>query len=1120
MTLKTIYAAETWDAIYKVAEQVNFTSYDYNSIKEALINYIKIYYPENFNDFIESSELIEFIEIIAYAAELLAYKADVSAHENSINDADRKSSILKLAKFLTYTPTRNIPARGLVKISSVSTSETVYDSQGINLANRRIIWNDPNNSMWKEQFFVVMNRVLRTQFGQPIKAYNVGDAAFQLYELDNKSTSFKNSVFPYSVTANNETISMELVCADIDENGAYEKYVDGSNTMRVLYCDDGLGNGSDLTGFMFYTKQGQLTKSRFTFSEPLPNRFITLGKQNINDTDVWVNKVDSNGNTIEEWEKVETIFGQNIIFNNKTNFKKFEVESLENDDIRISFGDGDFSEIPLGTFDIWTRQSINKNIVIQKNKIIDQSTNFDYESNLGTSETCSMTFSLVQSLQNSSESEDIEHIRRSAPLTFFSQNRLVSGPDYNTLPLRNQSILKLRSVNRTFAGESKYVQFNDASGNYQNVKLFGDDLRLYYDIQVNSQNSNQSARVLIDNVLEPLLASTAIQNTITYVRSKTPSVSSIRTLPRTVFEENIQTIQEKTKIQAALDSHYYGEPLEYVTISGNQFAMVSNDTDYLIYDATIPRTIDGVTPYGSGTPSGLQAVSNQQKFGLRYEITRSIIGNGPIDSLSITGLPTQTFTIECVDGENFVIVGSVTGLFENLATIGETYNSDGLTFTINQGSTPFVTGDAFVVNWNETTTAITTSPFNLHGEWKIINGVNLDTSGIFDLDSAGSALASSDSSWFIWIERNDDSFGNVIDWTITYRDVKIIATSSTTKFWYNTNDVIIDNTTKKRVRDKLQILKSNLNKDKTQSIGQNIVYDIVGPIIYNDGSTDFNSIEVYPTNNFDSPFDITNRVNSSSFTEFVDVAEDYVYYRVSGTKLEPITATSAIESLFAPGEFVSSNELYVRKIGRESLDFLWQHYSPNTNLIDPSPSNINDIFVLTKGYYDDMMSYVNGDISYEPAKPTPYDLRNTYSSLYGVRMMSDTIVMHSGKIKLLFGDLAESRLRSKFRIIKSPSAKLTDEQIKIKVVNLINEYFAIDNWDFGQTFYATELIAVLHTQLINEIASVVIVPTYANNSFGSLFIIESGEDEILQSAAQVKDIEIVNSFTPNILRQR
>ena len=152
---RQISRSEAWERAHEIFTQVNFNSFDFNTIKESLLDYTKLYFPEDFNDYIESSEFIAILEIFAYVGELLAYRLDVNAHENFISTAQRKESILRLAKLLSYKASRNIPARGLVKITSVQTSEAVLDSNGINLAGRKILWNDTNNSDWKEQFLLV-----------------------------------------------------------------------------------------------------------------------------------------------------------------------------------------------------------------------------------------------------------------------------------------------------------------------------------------------------------------------------------------------------------------------------------------------------------------------------------------------------------------------------------------------------------------------------------------------------------------------------------------------------------------------------------------------------------------------------------------------------------------------------------------------------------------------------------------------------------------------------------------------------------------------------------------------------------------------------------------------------
>jgi hypothetical protein len=86
------------------------------------------------------------------------------------------------------------------------------------------------------------------------------------------------------------------------------------------------------------------------------------------------------------------------------------------------------------------------------------------------------------------------------------------------------------------------------------------------------------------------------------------------------------------------------------------------------------------------------------------------------------------------------------------------------------------------------------------------------------------------------------------------------------------------------------------------------------------------------------------------------------------------------------------------------------------------------------------------------------------------------------------------------------------------VIKAVDRYFTIDNWDFGDTFYYSELAAYIHSELSTEIATVVIVPASDDQSFGSLFQITSQANEIFVSAATVDDVEIVDALTASRLK--
>lgn len=1575
MAFRNTNSAESWERIYEAFSQVNFTSFDALTIKQSLIDYLRIYYAEVFNDLIQSSELIAMLEMFAYVAEQLAYRVDMVSHENFITTAQRKQSILRLAKLISYKATRNIPVRGLVKITSLSTSERVIDSRGVDLSGLVITWNDPNNANWKEQFFLVANRVLTSRFGQPQKSFQVGDVVMDLYALNATARSFTNGVFPFTAQTGLDNHPMEVVPADIDENGPLEREPDLAAPLSIIYANDGIGDGSDYTGFLMYVKQGQLDRIDYNIVDKLPNRRLDFLPNNVNHTDVWVQKVDESGNIVQRWKQVETVNEQNLIFNDdRTTRLKYEVDTLENDQIAIVFGDGDFTEVPQGQFRFWMRQSANRSLVIAKNKVVNEVMPFSYISSTGNTETCTLTFSLTTTLQNGSGSETIEHVRQSAPATYYAQNRMVNGQDYNTYLLKDPSILRLKTVNRTFAGQPKYLDWNDASGAYENVKIFGDDLVMRYELGLDSLTTSTSGQALIDSVIEPLLSSNGVVNAMLHLSATTPATRGVVSSPRRTFIEDNRanlfksggsyvklidgatpdgSLKEKTAMQGLIDRHWYGEPLEYVEGTNNQVWARIPDPDLnpkddsRIYASSVPRTIDGVTKFPPGDiGSGLQPIAEQDYFALRYN--RYMVGVG-MATLTMHEVPAgsvegEVWTIEvAADGETLNVRSSHRGTF-NTGSIDSTYeitpvgfNAPQDFFSITNVITPFEPGDAYIVDtvydlalpaphlklvartaqmfpeaFNNNGGNFGPGTINLNGWWEILGYSQLQHYSGGQIVDGDELLFSADEtqkehSWLIFVRKvRQQPTNNVIGYEIHHRNVKLTVESPTTKFWFNEVDQILDSDTKKRVFDNIKILRSNLLPNGSP-LGKSQVYDVVGAVKDGAGTIDFHKLQVVPSDlmqedssgdlvpdrllQFEmfaegqyeyytlSPFDIVGGElisftqipdigevganlpiasvdgvqfaidNGASFsvytassglwvlsgvantgsslpspsangTVFVDTDDElmftassetwgngvsidigstfpllpndgdlffypanltpYVYssgqympqqmvagagtvlplhytdgqqffdtstnllhtvvsgawdsgvqvsygpalpisadsqfydetehklftnssgswdsgvvvefgaglpliviigdtfynsgnstiYKSNGTAWLPVaiyaevtqeelvsktngqqffdTSTQKIHTIvaghwnpgvvalsgvslptdstdgslfyvdgvlfeavsgkwlnqgaipsgltlpsnfadgyrflnsstgnihtslsgfwnsgdtpenksqadingvtysyiddnwvqdsigservsfvgeqtaviFEAGSFIDNTMTYGRRQmvnnNHEGLDFMWQHFAPHTNIVDPSPTNIHDAYVLTKGYYDSVVSYLRGMTDVAPLAPSPLDLRSAYGYLLKNKMLSDTVVLHPGKLRLLFGALAEPQFRAKFKVVRAPGATLTNERVKEELLNVVNTYFDVSNWDFGETFYATELLALMHQRLPTEIASVVLVPLYSTNSFGDMFTVECGFDEILHSAAQLTDIEIVEALTPTIIRQ-
>ena len=181
-----LFAAEDWKVAYKAYSQVNYQAYDFDTMRGAMVDYVKTNFPENFNDYIESSEFIAIIELLAYLSQSLAFRMDINSRENFLETAERRDSVFKLARMLGYNPKRNIPASGLMKVTSIRTSEPLLDSQGNNLSNKTVYWDDANSADTYEQFISIMNSAMSTtnRFTSPLKAGTIGGVPTELYQIN------------------------------------------------------------------------------------------------------------------------------------------------------------------------------------------------------------------------------------------------------------------------------------------------------------------------------------------------------------------------------------------------------------------------------------------------------------------------------------------------------------------------------------------------------------------------------------------------------------------------------------------------------------------------------------------------------------------------------------------------------------------------------------------------------------------------------------------------------------------------------------------------------------------------------------------------------------------------
>ena len=88
----------------KSVKEVRYLNKDFTSFKDNLIEFTKIYFPNQYNDFNESSPGMMFIEMASYVGDVLSYYVDNQFKESLLAFAEEKRTVYNMAQSLGYKP--------------------------------------------------------------------------------------------------------------------------------------------------------------------------------------------------------------------------------------------------------------------------------------------------------------------------------------------------------------------------------------------------------------------------------------------------------------------------------------------------------------------------------------------------------------------------------------------------------------------------------------------------------------------------------------------------------------------------------------------------------------------------------------------------------------------------------------------------------------------------------------------------------------------------------------------------------------------------------------------------------------------------------------------------------
>jgi len=1211
---ENLYGAEDWSLVYSSFKNAEFVSYDFDTLRESMINYMQVNYPEEFNDYIQNSEFIALLDLVAYVGQNLAFRTDLNARENILDTAEKRESVLRIARMLSYKPKRVRPAQGFMKVTSLQTTDQILDSTGTNLAGKTIQWGSDPSELEYERFIRVMNAAFNSmnKFGTPVKrSVNSGTGnIFEIYQFNNT-----NLVVNYPVNAEvaGTNLNFDLLPIDISSDGFItQSEPDFENPFSLLYRNDGKGVGSSKTGFFFLAKQGFISSTTEYIINPIANAVIDINQsQTISEEDFFVQTVDESGAVLKSWNRVSNLDFSNIVLNEFSGSTKdiYEVVYTDNDVTSIKFGDGTFTNVPTGYIRVWYRNAENDFIRVKAGEISQVAFEIQYTNEENLSQSLVMTLELQDNMITGLPAESLDEIKLNAPEAFYSKNRMVTGDDYNGfLPTLNSDVLIMKAENRTFAGHTRYVDLKDPTGKSRPLIEFADDGYIYGDeyeknFYIADDNSRRTVD-LLDEFIESKLSDLGLLNfyygKLDLNNSGSSSLFPLIELRKTDYYTTLtQTISPIGAVSSiVVESINTDNAFDNFNVSGG---LVQIDNELFAYTGIVApkRGYIFSTTNGSAVLTGLN--TNGLTVGMYVQGTGIPAGaqiTAITDNTGVTissNATATTTSLEVLFNTVNDFVARFTGVTRaQQGTVAEAHDVDAKVFkcfdyrwrkvyadtTTSNGYISESNNDATPVKLGYTTASVLrairpgsfvkfqdnagnykwASIKDIKGDGLGIEDANFEYTGVlangmgpveintsitsidllksiipafprvFD-DATRSVLlekladkqdfalkfnnttsrwsvlpttvvvdltsdydvSNDETSWIINVARE-----GVSGWTVTIRQFDYIFGSEELMRFYNINYTSSLNPSIRNIsNDKISVL--GLTSDL--KVYEKMSYRISGYYVYDDGYTDTSKVKV-------TPLDIDNDFLPDDPEHFLKVAG-----------VDAISLTEYNEGDFTyivPADATTPSADIVDTVpGRKSLPFKWNHSVPIDQTLNPSLTNIIDVYVLTKTYNDEYQIWKrknNSSLS-APLPQTTEELKSSFGSLLSYKMMTDEIIFHPVKFKPLFGTLAAPEFQAQFKVVKNPKTKLTDSEIKSKVIAAVDAFFTPGNFGFGEIFYFTELAAYIHSSLSTDLNSVVIVPISADGRFGTLFQIQPDKNEVVTSVASVNDVIVINEIT-------
>jgi len=269
-----------------VSKEVRYLNKDFVSLRNALSNFAKVYFPDSYNDFNEASLGMMFMEMSSYVGDVLSYYIDANLKESFLNYAEERNNIVYLAQSFGYKYKTTVPAATTLDVYQLMPSKTTAGRESeidfgyaLKIEDGMVVQSD---SFPDVQF--------RTTEPIDFSIYDSGDFLATVYSADAgvpsmyliKKTvpaiagNITTTTIPVSITQ--QFLKIVLPYTDIidvldiyDDNGNKWYEVDYLAQDTVLFDEE----NSDRYNDTLYTGTGSLMPQRILKMKRVAKRYIT-----------------------------------------------------------------------------------------------------------------------------------------------------------------------------------------------------------------------------------------------------------------------------------------------------------------------------------------------------------------------------------------------------------------------------------------------------------------------------------------------------------------------------------------------------------------------------------------------------------------------------------------------------------------------------------------------------------------------------------------------------------------------------------------------------------------------------------------------------------------------------